>query len=124
MRSGRRSNRLPGRKHGVHCAGFGKSEQVLAKRLVRKHLREFGKDIQVLLGRLLGHEQKEQEPHRAAVGCIEWNRFNQPEHHTLIWQGDDGSELLAHYPPADTYNSEVTVAELLKVSAEVDKILA
>ena len=25
------------------------------------------------------------------------------------WQGDDGSEVLAHYPPADTYNSEVSV---------------
>ena len=46
---------------------------------------------------------------------LSWNRFNQPEHHTLTWQGDDGSEVLAHYPPADTYNSEVSVGELLKV---------
>jgi alpha-mannosidase len=49
---------------------------------------------------------------------LSWNRFNRPEHHTLIWQGDDGSEVLAHYPPADTYNSEVSVAELLKVARE------
>ncbi len=49
---------------------------------------------------------------------LSWNRFNQPEHHTLTWQGDDGSEVLAHYPPADTYNSEVTVGELLKVARE------
>ena len=47
---------------------------------------------------------------------LSWNRFNRPEHHTLMWQGDDGSEVLAHYPPADTYNSEVTVPELLKVT--------
>ena len=45
---------------------------------------------------------------------LSWNRFNKPEHHTLVWQGDDGSEVLAHYPPADTYNSDVTVSELLK----------
>ncbi len=49
---------------------------------------------------------------------LSWNRFNRPEHHTLVWQGDDGSEVLAHYPPADTYNCEVSVAELLKVTRE------
>ena len=37
---------------------------------------------------------------------LSWNRFNRPEHHTLTWQGDDGSEVLAHFPPADTYNGE------------------
>jgi alpha-mannosidase len=47
---------------------------------------------------------------------LSWNRFNRPEHHTLVWQGDDGSEVLAHYPPADTYNSDVSVPELLKVT--------
>ena len=40
---------------------------------------------------------------------LSWNRFNRPEHHTFIWQGDDGSEVLGHFPPADTYNSEATV---------------
>jgi alpha-mannosidase len=49
---------------------------------------------------------------------LSWNRFNRPEHHTLTWRGDDGSEVLAHYPPADTYNSEVSVPELLKVARE------
>jgi alpha-mannosidase len=49
---------------------------------------------------------------------LSWNRFNKPEHHTLVWQGDDGSEVLAHYPPADTYNSTVTVSELLKTSRD------
>jgi alpha-mannosidase len=45
---------------------------------------------------------------------LSWNRFNPPEHHTFVWQGLDGSEVLAHFPPADTYNSDATVAELLK----------
>jgi alpha-mannosidase len=49
---------------------------------------------------------------------LSWNRFNKPEHHTLVWQGDDGSEVLAHYPPADTYNSDVSVSELLKTSRD------
>ncbi len=36
---------------------------------------------------------------------LSWNRFNRPEHHTFVWQGIDGSEVLAHFPPADTYTS-------------------
>ncbi len=34
---------------------------------------------------------------------LSWNRFNKPDHHTFIWQGIDGSEVLVHFPPADTY---------------------
>jgi alpha-mannosidase len=48
---------------------------------------------------------------------LSWNRFNQPEHHTFTWQGLDGSEVLTHFPPADTYNAEATVAELHRESA-------
>jgi alpha-mannosidase len=43
---------------------------------------------------------------------LSWNRFTKPEHHTFTWQGVDGSEVLAHFPPADTYNAEASVAEL------------
>jgi alpha-mannosidase len=49
---------------------------------------------------------------------LSWNRFNRPEHHMFVWEGDDGSDVLAHFPPADTYNSDATVAELLKVARE------
>jgi alpha-mannosidase len=45
---------------------------------------------------------------------LSWNRFNRPESHTFVWQGVDGSEVLGHFPPADTYNSDVTVGELLR----------
>ena len=48
---------------------------------------------------------------------LSWNRFTQPEHHTFTWQGLDGSEVLTHFPPADTYNAEGTVAELHYESA-------
>jgi len=43
---------------------------------------------------------------------LSWNRFNQPPHHTFTWQGLDGSEVLAHFPPADTYNGAGTISEL------------
>ena len=43
---------------------------------------------------------------------LSWNRFNAPPHHTFTWQGIDGSEVLAHFPPADTYNATAEVEEL------------
>nr|MBA3330394.1 alpha-mannosidase [Actinomycetota bacterium] len=45
---------------------------------------------------------------------LSWNRFTRPEHHTFVWQGVDGSEVLGHFPPADTYSSAATVAELVR----------
>jgi alpha-mannosidase len=49
---------------------------------------------------------------------LSWNRFNPPPHHTFTWQGIDGSEVLAHFPPADTYNATVEVAELRRAARE------
>ena len=49
---------------------------------------------------------------------LSWNRFTKPEHTTFVWQGIDGSEVLAHFPPADDYNSMATVADLAKVARE------
>jgi alpha-mannosidase len=49
---------------------------------------------------------------------LSWNRFNKPDNHTFTWQGDDGSEVLVHFPPADTYNSMADVEELLKTARE------
>ena len=43
---------------------------------------------------------------------LSWNAFNQPPHHTFTWRGIDGSEVLAHFPPADTYCGVATVGEL------------
>jgi alpha-mannosidase len=48
---------------------------------------------------------------------LSWNRFNLPDHHTFVWQGDDGSEVLGHFPPADTYSSDASVPELLRSAA-------
>ena len=35
---------------------------------------------------------------------LRWNRFTVPPHHSFHWRGIDGSEVLTHFPPADTYN--------------------
>jgi alpha-mannosidase len=49
---------------------------------------------------------------------LSWNRFTKPEHHTFSWQGIDGSEILTHFPPTDTYSSQADVADLLKGARE------
>ena len=43
---------------------------------------------------------------------LSWNKFTRPLYHTFNWQGIDGSEVLAHFPPANTYNALATVAQL------------
>src|SRR5690606_20857461 len=45
---------------------------------------------------------------------ISWNRHNKFPHNTFIWQGVDGSEVLAHFPPEDDYNSQVRPSQLRK----------
>ena len=49
---------------------------------------------------------------------LSWNRFNRPDQHTFTWEGVDGSRVLGHFPPADTYSSEATVPELLRAVGE------
>lgn len=38
---------------------------------------------------------------------ISWNQFNHFPHHSFYWQGIDGSKVLTHFPPEDTYNSQL-----------------
>jgi alpha-mannosidase len=45
---------------------------------------------------------------------LSWNRFNRPDAHTFVWQGTDGSEVLGHFPPADTYSSDAGVEDVLR----------
>jgi alpha-mannosidase len=44
---------------------------------------------------------------------MSWNDTNPFPHSTFWWEGHDGSRVLAHFPPAATYNGNVSVAELL-----------
>ncbi|WP_216402691.1 alpha-mannosidase [Arcanobacterium phocae] len=43
---------------------------------------------------------------------ISWNQTNIFPHHTLQWEGIDGSRIFTHFPPADTYGSEITGAQI------------
>ncbi|MEQ8839249.1 MAG: glycoside hydrolase family 38 C-terminal domain-containing protein [Lacipirellulaceae bacterium] len=43
---------------------------------------------------------------------LSWNRFTSPQHHTFYWESPDGSRVLTHFPPADTYNGTCEVEEL------------
>ena len=45
---------------------------------------------------------------------LSWNQLNRPTSSTFLWEGIDGSRVLTHFPPTDTYNSIVTVEETLK----------
>jgi alpha-mannosidase len=44
---------------------------------------------------------------------ISWNRVNRFPHHTLEWIGIDGTGVFTHFPPADTYNGDLTPKELI-----------
>ncbi|WEV73846.1 glycosyl hydrolase-related protein [Bifidobacterium sp. ESL0798] len=43
---------------------------------------------------------------------ISWNDTTKFPHHSFIWQGIDGTGILTHFPPADTYASEMQPEEL------------
>jgi alpha-mannosidase len=47
---------------------------------------------------------------------LSWNQFNKPTSQTFLWEGLDGSQVLTHFPPTDTYNSVANVKEVLKNS--------
>ena len=44
---------------------------------------------------------------------LSWNTVNVFPHHTFIWEGIDGSQVLAHMPPENTYNSAAEPHSLL-----------
>ncbi len=43
---------------------------------------------------------------------ISWNEVNRMPHHTFWWEGIDGTRIFTHFPPVDTYISELSGAEL------------
>ncbi|XP_053320714.1 alpha-mannosidase 2C1 [Spea bombifrons] len=45
---------------------------------------------------------------------LSWSLVNAFPHHTFHWKGIDGSEVLAHFPPGDSYGMKGTVEEILK----------
>ncbi|XP_021489225.1 alpha-mannosidase 2C1 isoform X1 [Meriones unguiculatus] len=45
---------------------------------------------------------------------LSWNLVNSFPHHTFFWEGLDGSQVLAHFPPGDSYGMQGSVEEVLK----------
>lgn len=45
---------------------------------------------------------------------LSWNNINRFPHTTFNWVALDGSQVLCHMPPADTYNSSGSLAEVKK----------
>ena len=50
---------------------------------------------------------------------LSWNKQNRFPHHTFWWEGLDGTRVLTHFPPVDTYNAEITPAECAHAVAEL-----
>ncbi|MCP4179324.1 MAG: alpha-mannosidase [bacterium] len=44
---------------------------------------------------------------------ISWSQFNEFPHHTFMWEGIDGSEVLTHFIATNTYNGDMTPKELI-----------
>lgn len=44
---------------------------------------------------------------------LSWSLLNKFPHHNFLWEGLDGSTILAHFPPGDSYELRVRVKEAL-----------
>lgn len=49
---------------------------------------------------------------------ISWNDTNRMPHHTFLWEGIDGSRVFTHFPPSDTYNSDLSAADLARAQRQ------
>ncbi len=50
--------------------------------------------------------------HSFVTQKISWSQFNKFPHHTFLWEGLDGTQIFSHFPPADTYNADITAKQL------------
>ncbi|MFK0238002.1 alpha-mannosidase [Streptomyces vinaceus] len=46
-----------------------------------------------------------------------WSQVNAFPHHTFWWEGIDGTRVFTHFPPVDTYNSDLGGAQLAHAAA-------
>ncbi|XP_067943567.1 alpha-mannosidase 2C1-like [Watersipora subatra] len=51
---------------------------------------------------------------------ISWNLINKFPHHTFYWKGLDGSCVLSHFAPGDSYHMKGEVGELVKTSTNFE----
>jgi alpha-mannosidase len=87
--------------------------------------REFGVDVQVLwLPDVFGYSASlPQLLAKAGVKYmmtqkLSWNVYNKHPHHSFIWEGIDGTGVLTHLLPEDTYNSPASPKSLAKIERD------
>lgn len=49
---------------------------------------------------------------------LSWSEYNRHPHHSFLWEGIDGSKVLTHMPPEDTYNSPAAPRSIAKIERE------
>ncbi len=84
-------------------------------------LREFGVDpLEVWLPDSFGYSAALPQIVAAAgskyflTQKISWNETNVFPHSTFLWEGIDGTRIFTHFPPVDTYNSDLSAADLAR----------
>lgn len=86
--------------------------------------KEFGQDIQTLwLPDVFGYSgslpqllRKSGIPYMMTQK-LSWSVYNTHPHHSFHWEGIDGSRVLTHLPPEDTYNGPAAPRSLAKIEA-------
>ncbi|MCL6442371.1 MAG: alpha-mannosidase [Alicyclobacillus sp.] len=90
---------------------------------------EFGKDMKILwVPDVFGYSAslpqilKKSGVDYMMTQKLSWNRHNKHPHHSFIWEGIDGSQVLTHMPPEDTYNSPAAPRSIVKAEQNyIDK---
>ncbi|MEV0616735.1 glycoside hydrolase family 38 C-terminal domain-containing protein [Nonomuraea sp. NPDC050404] len=49
---------------------------------------------------------------------MSWNETNAMPHHSFLWEGIDGTRVFTHFPPADTYNSDLSAADIARAQRQ------
>ncbi|WP_339817428.1 glycoside hydrolase family 38 C-terminal domain-containing protein [Paenibacillus sp. FSL R7-0216] len=83
---------------------------------------EFGKDMKVLwLPDVFGYTGslpqllKKSGVDYMMTQKLSWSTYNTHPHHSFFWEGIDGTKVLTHLPPEDTYNSPAAPRSLAKI---------
>lgn len=88
-------------------------------------LENFGQDMKTLwLPDVFGYSaalpqilKKSEVPYFMTIK-LSWNEHNVFPHNTFVWKGLDGSEVLAHMPPENTYNGDATPRSLTDIQKD------
>ncbi|MFC5529932.1 alpha-mannosidase [Cohnella yongneupensis] len=85
---------------------------------------EFGKEMKVLwLPDVFGYSGslpqllKKSGVDYMMTQKLSWSAYNAHPHHSFFWEGIDGTRVLTHLPPEDTYNSPAAPRSLVKIES-------